>query len=95
MTEEDIEELKLPLFLKPYKDKLFGLTIDAQRLHDIRQERMANSRYSSMRQCRLEVREVEKFYKKERMPFLNTTKLSVEEITAKIIAQTGLQRYKY
>jgi len=94
-TDDDMEELKIPDFLIPHKKKLFGLTIDAQRLMDIRDGRMANSKYASARQCRMEVREVEKLYKKEKIPFLNTTKLSVEEITAKILSETGLQRYKY
>lgn len=94
-TDDDMEELKLPDFLKPHKKKIFGLTIDAQRLMDIRDGRMSNSKYSSARQCRMEVREVEKLYKKEKIPFINTTKFSVEEITAKILAETGLQRYKY
>lgn len=94
-TDDDMEELTIPSFLKPFKKKLFGLTIDAQRLMDIREGRMSNSKYSSARQCRMEVREVEKLYKNERIPFINTTKFSVEEITAKILAETGLQRYKY
>lgn len=94
-TDDDMDELQLPPFLKKHKEKLFGLTIDAQRLMDIRDGRMSNSKYASARQCRMEVREVEKLYKQEKIPFLNTTKLSVEEITAKILAETGLQRYKY
>ncbi|MFD2166658.1 pyruvate, water dikinase regulatory protein [Thalassotalea euphylliae] len=94
-TDDDMDDLKLPDFLKPYKKKIFGLTIDAERLIDIRDNRMANSRYSSARQCRMELREVEKLYKKEKIPFINTTKFSVEEITAKILSEMGLQRYKY
>ena len=94
-TDDDMEELEIPDFLKAHKKKLFGLTIDAQRLIDIREGRMANSKYASARQCRMEVREVEKLYKKEKIPYLNTTKFSVEEITAKILSETGLQRYKY
>ncbi len=94
-TDDDMEELKLPSFLKKHKKKLFGLTIDAQRLMDIREGRMTNSKYASARQCRMEVREVEKLYKKEKIPFLNTTTFSVEEIAAKILEETGLQRYKY
>jgi len=94
-TADDMEDLSLPPFLKAHKKKLFGLTIDPQRLIDIREGRMANSKYSSARQCRMEVREVEKLYKQEKIPFLNTTKLSIEEITAKILSETGLQRYKY
>ena len=90
-----MDELTLPDFLKPHKKKLFGLTIDAQRLIDIRSERLANSKYSSARQCRMEVREVEKLYKNEKIPFIDATKFSIEEITAKILSETGLQRYKY
>ncbi len=94
-TDDDMEELKLPDFLKKHKKKIFGLTIDPQRLIDIRYNRLSNSKYSSSRQCRMEVREVEKLYKKEKIPYLNTTKLSVEEITAKIMTEMDLQRYKY
>lgn len=94
-TDEDMDDLTLPSFLKPFKKKLFGLTIDAQRLIDIRDNRMSNSKYASPRQCRMEVREVEKLYKREKIPFINTTNFSVEEITAKILSETGLQRYKY
>jgi regulator of PEP synthase PpsR (kinase-PPPase family) len=94
-TDEDMDDLSIPNFLKPYKKKLFGLTIDAQRLIDIRDNRMSNSKYASPRQCRMEIREVEKLYKKEKIPFINTTKFSVEEITARILSETGLQRCKY
>lgn len=94
-TDDDMDELALPSFLKKHKNKLFGLSIAPERLHEIRDGRMANSKYSSARQCRMEIREVEKLYKKEKIPFLNTTKLSIEEISAKILSQTGLQRYKY
>ena len=39
--------------------------------------------------------EVEALYQKEKIPFLNSTHLSIEEISAKILAQTGLKRQKY
>ncbi len=95
-TEEDMGDiLKLPPILRRFKQKLFGLTISAQRLHAIRSERRANSRYASMPQCRMELREVENLYRKEKIPFLNSTKYSVEEISAKILANTGLKRKKY
>lgn len=95
-TEEDMGDmLRLPSSLRTFKNKLFGLTINPERLHQIRSERRANSRYASLQQCRMELREVENLYRKERIPFLNSTKYSIEEISAKILAQTGLQRRKY
>jgi regulator of PEP synthase PpsR (kinase-PPPase family) len=94
-VEEDMDNLKFPPEIKANKDKIFGLTITPQRLSAIRNERRANSRYSSIRQCRIELKEVELLYQKERIPYLDSTHFSVEEISAKILAETGLQRHKY
>lgn len=94
-TEDDMDELKLPKALVQHRKKLFGLTIDPERLAAIRNERMANSRYASLRQCRIEIREVEMLYKNHKIPYLSSTHYSVEEISAKIIAETGLERRKY
>jgi regulator of PEP synthase PpsR (kinase-PPPase family) len=91
-TEEDLINFRLPDSLRPYKNKLFGLTIDTNRLQQIRSERRPNSRYSSTAQCQLEVAEVETMYKLEKIPFLNSTKFSVEEIATKILASSGIKR---
>lgn len=95
ITEEDLDSGNLPQCLVAYKHKLFGLTIDPVRLADIRQRRMANSKYASLKQCRIEVREVEMLYKKHKLAYLNSTHHSVEEISAKIISDTNLERRKY
>ncbi len=94
-TEDDMDDLKLPEALKRNKKKLFGLTIDPVRLHEIRQSRMENSRYSSLKQCRLEVKEVEMLFKRERIPYIDTTNHSVEEIATKILDVTGLERHMF
>lgn len=91
-TEEEIVGFKLPEVLRPYKDKLFGLTIDVNRLQQIRAERRPDSRYASVEQCRLEVSEVEAMYKREKIPYINSTKYSIEEISTRILASAGLQR---
>jgi hypothetical protein len=91
-TDDDLIDFALPEALKPYKEKLFGLTIDVDRLLQIRTERRPNSKYSSIEQCRLEVSEVEEMYQRERIPYLNSTKYSIEEISTKILASSGLKR---
>src|SRR6218665_67967 len=92
LTEEDMERLQLPNALKPYKDKLFGLTIDPDRLTAIRNERKPNSRYASFAQCEFEVREVEQLLRRENIPYINSTHFSVEEISAKILVEKGVER---
>lgn len=94
-VEEDMSELALPNELKKHKSKLFGLTITPERLSQIREQRRPNSRYASVRQCMQELKEVELLYMRENIPFINSTQLSVEEISAKIMARTGLKRQKY
>ena len=92
ITEEDIDDQKLPASIRGYREKLFGLTIEPDRLALIRNERKPNSRYASMKQVNFEVEEVELMYKRERIPFLNTTHYSVEEIATRIMVQANLQR---
>ncbi|MEM8258366.1 kinase/pyrophosphorylase, partial [Morganella morganii] len=91
-TADDMDNLQLPAALKPYNNKLFGLTIDPERLAAIREERRENSRYASIRQCRMELAEVEALYRKHKISYLNTTNYSVEEISTKIIDSLGLNR---
>jgi [pyruvate, water dikinase]-phosphate phosphotransferase / [pyruvate, water dikinase] kinase len=94
-TDEDFPLNRLPEYIQPYKAKCVGLTIQPGRLQHIRQERRPNSRYSSIDQCCYEISEVEKLYRREAIPFINTTNHSIEEISAKILSKTGLRRKSY
>jgi regulator of PEP synthase PpsR (kinase-PPPase family) len=91
-TEEDLHDMRLPAVLKPHKHKLFGLTIDCDRLQQIRNERKPDSRYASVKQCKLELAEVEALYKMENIPYLDSTKYSIEEIATKVLSISGLKR---
>ena len=92
ITEEDMDSDKLPQSIRPYQNKLFGLTTSPKRLAHIRQERRPNSRYSSAEQCKYEVRAVEQMYETYRVPYLDTTTMSIEEIATQIVATAGLHR---
>ena len=87
ITEEDIDTFELPKPLRAHKDKLFGLTINVERLMAIRAERKPNSRYASRHQCEKEVRAVEKLYRQERIPWIDSTNRSVEELATKILTK--------
>ncbi len=92
LTEEDMESEKLPLPLSPYRDRLYGLTTDLNRLVNIRQARRPNSRYSSLKQCRYELRAAEEMYRRHGINYINTAEMSVEEIAARIIRDNNLHR---
>lgn len=91
-TEDDFDDTVLPKPLIEHRDKLFGLTLNAERLHAIRSERKANSRYASMRQVEDEIRGIEAIFNRYNIPHLNATDLSIEEISTRILAMTGLKR---
>ena len=92
LTEDDFDDLRLPKGLLPHKDKLYGLTINAERLAAIRSERKSGSKYASTRQCDLEVRGLEAIYNRHNIPYLDATELSIEEISTRIMADTNLVR---
>lgn len=92
LTEDDLDGDNLPKAIKPYKSKIFGLLVDPDRLAAIRNERMPNSRYASIHQCQIEVRAAETIYKKERIPYLDVTELSIEEISSRVMQLMGIQR---
>ncbi|MDO4894496.1 pyruvate, water dikinase regulatory protein [Moraxella sp.] len=92
LTEEDLDTSNLPPALKAHKHKLFGLTIDTERLVRIRQERKAGSRYASLAQCQEEQRAIQAIYIAQKIPNLNVSEMSVEEIATRILQMTGLKR---
>ena len=92
LTEDDFDDLRLPKVLVEHKHKLFGLTIDADRLSAIRSERKAGSKYASPRQCDMELRALEAMYNKHNIPYLDATELSIEEISTRVLAMKGLKR---
>jgi [pyruvate, water dikinase]-phosphate phosphotransferase / [pyruvate, water dikinase] kinase len=92
IADEDLESHNLPKLLRPYRSKLFGLTIDPKRLHAIRSERRPNSQYATEAQCAQEVNTVEAMYLHEKIPYLSSTNLSIEELATKIMVISRINR---
>ena len=95
LTPDDLDEERLPAKLRQYRDKLFGLTIDPLRLHQIRQERRANSRYAQLDTCRREVAQAEAMLRREGIEMLSTTHASIEEISSRVLEHLGINRGMY
>jgi len=92
LIPDDLETNKMPDALKDHTRKLFGLTIRASRLAEIRNERKPNSTYASLRNCVDEIRQAETLYRQYRVPYIDTTQLSVEEIAARMLQRAGIER---
>jgi regulator of PEP synthase PpsR (kinase-PPPase family) len=92
LVPEDFDNNSLPGPIKPLLNKLHGLTIKPERLAQIRAERMPNSRYASLENCRKEVRQAEEMMRNASIPMLDVTTISVEEIATTLLHMTGLKR---
>jgi hypothetical protein len=95
LTPDDFADRALPASLLPHKPRLFGLTINPDRLHKIREERRPGSKYSALENCRYEVRECEHLLEREGIPMLDTTAKSIEEIATTISYRAKLRRHVY
>ncbi|MDR1275686.1 MAG: kinase/pyrophosphorylase [Candidatus Accumulibacter sp.] len=87
LIPEDFESQCFPKSLSRHKEKLFGLTIQADRLARIRTERRPNSRYADLENCRYEIREAEKMMRQQGIHWLDSSLKSIEEISATIMQE--------
>lgn len=86
LIPEDFERGKLPGELSKHREKLFGLSINPQRLSEIRNERRLGSKYASPENCRYEINEAEAMMRREGISWLSSTHKSIEEIATTILA---------
>ncbi len=95
LIPEDFERRQLPPALMPHKKKIFGLTIQPERLSEIRNERRPDSKYASLHNCRHEVAEAEAMMRRAGIRWLSTTHKSIEEIATTILQEINPERLIY
>ncbi|NYG54337.1 pyruvate, phosphate dikinase/phosphoenolpyruvate synthase regulator [Nocardioides perillae] len=85
LVDEDLERDDLPEPLRDHLDRAFGLTTTVDRLSRVRHERRPGSRYASPEQCRWELRRARALLDAHRLPVIDSSAKSVEEISALIL----------
>jgi regulator of PEP synthase PpsR (kinase-PPPase family) len=85
LVDEDLEVDDLPRPVRPYVERCFGLTTTVDRLSRVRNERRPGSRYASPEQCRWELRRAGELFSAHRVPVIDTSAKSVEEISTHIL----------
>ncbi len=95
LIPEDFDRSQIPSSLAPYRKKCFGLTIDPERLAQIRNERRPGSKYAALDNCRYEVKEAESMMRREGIEWLSSTHKSIEEIATTILRDLRPDRLMY
>lgn len=85
LVDEDLEVSDLPRPVAALRDRCFGITTTPARLTQVRQERRPGSRYASLEQCSYELRRAEWLYRSHRIPVVNSSATSVEEMSTVIL----------
>lgn len=92
LTGDELDGRRLPRALRPHRHKLYGLTIEPDRLAEIRTERRPDSEYSSPQQVDFEVRAAEGIFRANGIPFVDTTRSSIEEIASTVLSELEIER---
>lgn len=92
LVEEDFDTSALPRPIRPYADKCFGLLSTPARLSQVRGERRPGSTYATLAQCTYELRRAEAMFRAHKIPFINSSSMSVEEMAALIMEALKLNR---
>ncbi|MFP4905912.1 kinase/pyrophosphorylase, partial [Paraburkholderia sp. BR14261] len=95
LIPDDFERGKLPNALLSHRTKIFGLSIDPQRLTEIRNERRPGSKYAALENCRYEVNEAEAMMRREGIKWLSSTHKSIEEIATTILQEIRIDKPSY
>jgi regulator of PEP synthase PpsR (kinase-PPPase family) len=95
LTPEDLGLGKLPQHLIEHGARVYGLTINPERLHKIRSERRPGSDYASLKNCQYEVRAAERIMREAQVPYLDTTTMSIEELASTVVQMAKLTRHVY
>jgi [pyruvate, water dikinase]-phosphate phosphotransferase / [pyruvate, water dikinase] kinase len=85
LVPEDLETTELPEPVRGLRRRCVGLTTTPARLTQVRGERRPDSQYASLAQCSYELRRAEAIYRTHRLPVIDSSAKSVEEMSTLIL----------
>jgi [pyruvate, water dikinase]-phosphate phosphotransferase / [pyruvate, water dikinase] kinase len=85
LVDEDLESSDLPRPVRDYRERCFGITTTVERLSRVRNERRPGSTYAEPSQCRWELRRAADIFAAHRVPVIDSSAKSVEEISTLIL----------
>lgn len=92
LLDEDLASTELPRPLRGLSDRCFGIQTTPARLRQVRQERRPGSRYASLEQCTSELRRAAALFAAHRIPTVDSSAKSVEEMSTVILQHLSARR---
>jgi regulator of PEP synthase PpsR (kinase-PPPase family) len=91
LVDEDFASSDLPRPLRRLRDRCFGIVTTPERLSQVRTERRAGSKYASFEQCRYELSRAQSLFRMHRIPTIDSSASSVEEMATVILQQLKIR----
>jgi [pyruvate, water dikinase]-phosphate phosphotransferase / [pyruvate, water dikinase] kinase len=91
LIPEDFLRQTIPRVLLDNRHKLYGLSIEPQRLASIRGQRRPHSHYACIENCLYEVEQAILIFRRFDIPFISSTDQSIEEIAINILQKLAIK----
>jgi regulator of PEP synthase PpsR (kinase-PPPase family) len=85
LLDEDLQSLDLPRPVRELGQRCFGITTTPARLAQVREQRRPHSEYASLERCTTELRQAARLYAAHRIPTVDSSTRSVEEMAALVL----------
>ena len=92
LTTQNLDQYTLPDGLRNNRKKAVGLTIAPEILSAIREKRYPNSNYAKRSTCIQELQQAQQIFQKYKIPVINTSGRSIEELATQISQEIGLYK---
>lgn len=92
LTNNNLNQYTLPEGLRNNRRKAVGLTISPEILSMIREKRYPNSTYAKRSTCVQELEQAQEIFQKYKIPVINTSGRSIEELATQILQEIGLYK---
>ena len=92
LTTQNLNHYTLPEGLRHNRKKAVGLTISPEILSMIREKRYPNSTYAKRSTCVQELQQAQEIFQKYKIPVINTSGRSIEELATQISQEIGLYK---
>ncbi|HIE07585.1 MAG TPA: phosphoenolpyruvate synthase regulatory protein, partial [Desulfarculaceae bacterium] len=92
LTSKYLDTYRLPKEVAENRKKTVGLTPSPEFLRSVREKRYSGSNYAKLATCRQEVEQAKQIYMKYKIPVIESTGKSIEEIATQISQELKLSR---
>ena len=92
LTKEILSQYRLPEPIRRNSKRAVGLTTTPELLHNVREQRYADSTYARLATCLEELHQAEQIFRNHNIPIISTAGKSIEETATQVTQELGFSK---